>query len=277
MISDTHSNPHNSHIDELPETAWIKVYFINRDNLGRLIFELDTMVKSYNDIISSVSKAIDYKEEQKLEQNFLELNTQFIALIQTIKQELVNLNDLLKRTKIEEHHRMIKLSNLKFQEQLKVKVKYIQEAKYSYIKICKDRLIRNAEYSYSTANPLLDNGLQVSSSLQIKQVANPEVSEIFNESHARSVQIKQLEQSVMNVYQLMTEISVLCDLQGQKLETINNNIDTSSNYIYKGNKDLIESLTIIKRKRKVTCCITLIVLIILTVITVGVYYGNKIS
>ncbi|CAD8201141.1 unnamed protein product [Paramecium pentaurelia] len=79
--------------------------------------------------------------------------------------------------------------------------------------------------------------------------------------------IQKLEKSTQYCFQMLSEIAFLVNQQGEQIESIEQNLNKAKNYIEKGEKKLAKEQEIHKKSRKKMCCIILIGLIAIGVIT----------
>ena len=86
----------------------------------------------------------------------------------------------------------------------------------------------------------------------------------------RHKDIKNLEKSILQVHNLIIDLSKLVQLQGEMIDNIDVNIQKAKNYVDKGQKNLIKAKENMKKARKKKCIILIIVIVILVIVLVPV-------
>ena len=86
----------------------------------------------------------------------------------------------------------------------------------------------------------------------------------------RHKDIKNLEKSILQVHNLIVDLSKLVQLQGEMIDNIDVNIQKAKNYVDKGQKNLIKAKENMKKARKKKCIILIIVIVILLIVLVPV-------
>jgi t-SNARE complex subunit (syntaxin) len=86
----------------------------------------------------------------------------------------------------------------------------------------------------------------------------------------RHKDIKNLEKSILQVHNLIIDLSKLVQLQGEMIDNIDVNIQKAKNYVDKGEKNLIKAKENMKKARKKKCIILIIVIVILLIVLVPV-------
>ena len=86
----------------------------------------------------------------------------------------------------------------------------------------------------------------------------------------RHKDIKNLEKSILQVHNLIIDLSKLVQLQGEMIDNIDVNIQKAKNYVDKGQKNLIKAKENMKKARKKKCIILIIVIVILLIVLVPV-------
>ena len=79
-------------------------------------------------------------------------------------------------------------------------------------------------------------------------------------------QLLELAKSMKELLDMFQDMAALVELQGEKLQSIEDNMDNAVDYVEKGNKQLAKAVKYQKSKRKQMCCCVIIGLIILAVI-----------
>ena len=86
----------------------------------------------------------------------------------------------------------------------------------------------------------------------------------------RHKDIKNLEKSILQVHNLIIDLSKLVQLQGEMIDNIDVNIQKAKNYVDKGQKNLIKAKENMKKARKKKCIILIIVIVILLIVLVPI-------
>ena len=86
----------------------------------------------------------------------------------------------------------------------------------------------------------------------------------------RHKDIKNLEKSILQVHNLIIDLSKLVQLQGEMIDNIDVNIQKAKNYVDKGQKNLIKAKGNMKKARKKKCIILIIVIVVLLIVLVPV-------
>ena len=84
----------------------------------------------------------------------------------------------------------------------------------------------------------------------------------------RHKDILNLEKSILQVHNLIIELSQLVHLQGEMIDNIVDNLQTSKDYVAKAEKDLVKSKENMKKARKKKCIILIILIVIVVVVVV---------
>ena len=86
----------------------------------------------------------------------------------------------------------------------------------------------------------------------------------------RHKDIKNLEKSILQVHNLIIDLSKLVQLQGEMIDNIDVNIQKAKNYVEKGEKNLNKAKENMKKARKKKCIILIIVIVILLIVLIPV-------
>ena len=86
----------------------------------------------------------------------------------------------------------------------------------------------------------------------------------------RHKDIKNLEKSILQVHNLIIDLSKLVQLQGEMIDNIDVNIQKAKNYVHKGEKNLIKAKENMKKARKKKCIILIIAIVILLIVLVPI-------
>ena len=91
---------------------------------------------------------------------------------------------------------------------------------------------------------------------------------IFLEERHRD--IKKLEKSILQVHNMIIELSKLVSLQGEMIDNIEVNIQKAKDYVLKGEKNVVKSKKNLESARKKKCIVLLIIIGILVVILIPI-------
>ena len=86
----------------------------------------------------------------------------------------------------------------------------------------------------------------------------------------RHKDIKNLEKSILQVHNLIIDLSKLVQLQGEMIDNIDANIQKAVNYVHKGEKNLIKAKENMKKARKKKCIILIIAIVILLIVVISI-------
>ena len=86
----------------------------------------------------------------------------------------------------------------------------------------------------------------------------------------RHKDIKNLEKSILQVHNLIIDLSKLVQLQGEMIDNIDVNIQKAKNYVDKGQKNLIKAKENMKKARKKKCIILIIAIVILLIVVISI-------
>ena len=75
--------------------------------------------------------------------------------------------------------------------------------------------------------------------------------------------VLKLEKSMAELHQMFRDMALLVDMQGEILDRIEYEVQTTGNYVEKGNKELESAIEYAKKARKRQCYLVLILIIIL--------------
>ena len=86
----------------------------------------------------------------------------------------------------------------------------------------------------------------------------------------RHKDINNLEKSILQVHNLIIDLSKLVQLQGEMIDNIDVNIQKAKNYVDKGEKNLIKAKENMKKARKKKCIILIIAIVILLIVVISI-------
>ncbi|CAK9087676.1 Syntaxin-3, partial [Durusdinium trenchii] len=78
--------------------------------------------------------------------------------------------------------------------------------------------------------------------------------------------IVRLEQSIADLAQMFEEMAVLVDAQGEMLDAIEVHVNNTKGYTAKAEQELIKTRKLMLQGRKWTCCLSIVILIVLLII-----------
>jgi syntaxin 1B/2/3 len=101
-----------------------------------------------------------------------------------------------------------------------------------------------------------------------KAIISEKLEDVVADIEERHVKIIQLERSILEVFELMKDLANLVEVQGDILNSIDNHVSKARNYVESGENHLKVAEKHQKCSRKLTCCIALILIIIIIAILV---------
>ena len=105
---------------------------------------------------------------------------------------------------------------------------------------------------------------------KLKGGAHVELQNAIADLEERHKDIKNLEKSILQVHNLIIDLSKLVQLQGEMIDNIDVNIQKAKNYVQKGEKNLNKAKENMKKARKKKCIILIIAIVILLIVLVPV-------
>jgi t-SNARE complex subunit (syntaxin) len=147
-------------------------------------------------------------------------------------------------------------------------------AVYAYKKNMQDRqrrqlnIVTDNKYSEEELDEIIDAGQagQVISDVLFTDTMEDTLQDIRDRNEA----IQNLEQSVMEIYELFQDLSNLVDLQSESLDVIEHKVGKSKQYLKDGHKNVVKSQDYVKKSRKTKCFLLLLLLAILIAVLVAV-------
>ena len=123
------------------------------------------------------------------------------------------------------------------------------------------------------AEQLLEKAILSTSTLH---TANDAVREVFEQAQDKFRDVLKLEQSVLELNQMMTDFALVVEQQGELLDQIEYNVHAAHEFVEGGNKDIEVAIDYQKSIRKKQCCILITVLILAVVLmaVLGVFNGS---
>ena len=105
---------------------------------------------------------------------------------------------------------------------------------------------------------------------KLKGGAHVKLQNAVADLEERHKDIKNLEKSILQVHNLIIDLSKLVQLQGEMIDNIDVNIQKAKNYVQKGEKNLNKAKENMKKARKKKCIILIIVIVILLIVLIPV-------
>jgi t-SNARE complex subunit (syntaxin) len=93
---------------------------------------------------------------------------------------------------------------------------------------------------------------------------------VVQDIHQRHLDILKLEQSILELYELVKDFAALVDLQQESLDVIENRVINSRNYVEKGHEELVGAEKHQMKARKKECCLLCVGMAILVAVLVPV-------
>ena len=96
------------------------------------------------------------------------------------------------------------------------------------------------------------------------------VEDTLLEIAERREAVKEIEKKLLELYQIFIDMSALVDAQGEVLDNIEVQVSKSVDYVSSGTTALSTAKKLQKKGRKLMCCATIVLLVILFAILMGV-------
>ena len=105
---------------------------------------------------------------------------------------------------------------------------------------------------------------------KLKGGAHVKLQNAVADLEERHKDIKNLEKSILQVHNLIIDLSKLVQLQGEMIDNIDVNIQKAKNYVQKGEKNLNKAKENMKKARKKKCIILIIAIVILLIVVISI-------
>ncbi|KAL4236195.1 Syntaxin-12 [Mactra antiquata] len=237
------------------------------------VTEIDNRIKAVKDDVEEMQRIqknivsnplVDRKVVKSLEQTSDKIFNSSNKIQKDINQYRVEFRDM---DLDNSHERMIKTHLDRLSSDVTKTMNNFRAAQVEYIE--KTQKLHNRKYEIVTGNEGGASSSVDPSSIQAvfagdyfaeAQKAKMELREI----EARDMEIKKIENSVVEVNQLFKEINALVMEQGEKIDTIEQHVERAVNDVESGNVQLSQARTHMeKARRKKICCCGLLVAILL--------------
>jgi t-SNARE complex subunit (syntaxin) len=111
----------------------------------------------------------------------------------------------------------------------------------------------------------------------LMEEAADEAQQAYVEAQSRARDVEMLVRSLNEVAAMFQDLAVLVQHQSEMLDSIEENVESATTYIKKGNQAMRDAIEAQKKARKCWCCfiIVIIVVILATVSGVGAAFGVK--
>lgn len=110
---------------------------------------------------------------------------------------------------------------------------------------------------------------------KLKGAAHVKLQNAVADLEDRHKDIKNLEKSILQVHNLIIELSKLVQLQGEMIDNIEVNIKTAKDYVQSAEKDIIQSKKNLQSARKKKIIILIIVVVVLAIIIIPIVLKLK--
>lgn len=157
-------------------------------------------------------------------------------------------------------------------------VRAYQETSQQFTDKYRDQIKRRVKARFSTANGTTLNDQQVEEYTQ-KIVQEGREDAIFQQAQDALEQIREnhrdilrIEESMRDLFNIMTDMAVLVEEQGELMDDILVNVGKSVEYVQRGREDLAKAKIYASRSRKKICCIIFVLLIIGAAILLPLYF-----
>jgi t-SNARE complex subunit (syntaxin) len=234
--------------------------------------KIDQLIRLKNDVISSTGQ-----EEREISQK---IN----GIVNNVQQSQAQMDKLIKNLRLtldqEEQSRdnpEFRIKNNLFGAMLK---KYqntcmrFQNEESEIKNIIQTKLVRaaeiavNQELTEEQKKEVIENPQMIQQMYENKLTgaAHIKLQNAVKDLEERHRDIKNLEKSILQVHNMIIELSKLVQLQGEMIDNIELNIQKAKDYVIKGEKHIVKAKKNMESARKKKCIILLIVIGILVVI-----------
>ncbi|XP_018319825.1 syntaxin-12 [Agrilus planipennis] len=227
------------------------------EELNRLSDEVVTNIYTINSSWKTLDNALKSLGTHKDSHSHRErIHTTQLSTNKTISETSKHLQKLMAKVKNSEKQK--KLQFEKLMENFKEAV-----AKYSSIqKHVADKMKANLLVVASIESPPADAMGQQQKQLQLSRELAFE-QDMYIEREAR---IRQIEEDVLDVNQVMKDLSVLVHQQGETIDTIENCIDHTVGNVEEGREELIKASRYQRKFHKKLCILVIIAVVIVSVL-----------
>ena len=220
------------------------------------------------------------KEERNLAQKIDMISSEVIKsqniVDQNIKEikELININAVTDNEKIDLRIKQ-NLFNSMLQKYKNVCLRF-SKAESDIKNIIETKLVRAAEIAVNQELTEEQKRIVIENPQMIQQMyenkltgaAHIKLQNAVRDLEERHRDIKKLEKSILQVHNMIIELSKLVSLQGEMIDNIEVNIQKAKDYVIKGEKNVNKSKKNLESARKKKCIVLLIIIGVLLVILI---------
>jgi t-SNARE complex subunit (syntaxin) len=234
--------------------------------------KIDQLIRIKNDVINSTGQE-ERENSQKISgivNNVQKTQTQMDRLIKELRamlnQDNLNKDDPELRIKNNLFGAMLKKYQktcLRFQNE-ESEIKNIIQTKL----VRAAEIAVNEELTEQQRKEVIENPQMIQQMYENKLTgaAHIKLQNAVRDLEERHQDIKRLEKSILQVHNMIIELSKLVQLQGEMIDNIEVNIQKAKDYVLKGEKHVAKAKKNMESARKKKCIILLIVIGILVVI-----------
>ena len=234
--------------------------------------KIDQLIRLKSDVISSTGQ-----EEREISQkingivnNVQKSQAQMDKLIKELRamlnQEEQNINDPEIRIKNNLFGAMLKKYQntcMRFQNEESEIKNIIQTKLVRAAEIAVNQELTDEQKKEVIENPQM---IQQMYENKLTGAAHIKLKNAVKDLEDRHKDIKNLEKSILQVHNMIIELSKLVQLQGEMIDNIELNIQKAKDYVLKGEKHIDQSKKNMESARRKRCCILLIIIGVLLVI-----------
>jgi hypothetical protein len=156
-------------------------------------------------------------------------------------------------------------------EKFKDTVSYYYEKTREYSKIISDREKRELkivvpDITLEQTKYIIDNGLSQQIIDQLDDTPSVQLDEIISSIEQRHSSIIHLEQTIVELKSLFDDMAVLVDIHQDILNNVEIKVENTLDLTNDSNKHLKSAEKYQNKSRKLTCCVLLVILVLLAVI-----------
>ena len=234
--------------------------------------KIDQLIRLRSEVISSTGQ-----EEREISQKIA-------MIVNNVQQSQSQMDKLIKELRVmlneenqDPNNPEVRIKNNLFGAMLK---KYqntcmrFQNEESAIKNIIQTKLIRAAEIAVNEdlnedqRRQIVENPQMIQQMYENKLTgaAHIRLQNAVRDLEERHRDIKNLEKSILQVHNMIIELSKLVQLQGEMIDNIEVNIQKAKDYVIKGEKNIVKAKKNMKSARKKKCIILLIIIGVLVII-----------
>lgn len=208
--------------------------------------KLEVLFKKLDDEILQIE--LNYKKENLVVCNGLMFKIKSVIDSLDIKSREIQTLSIISKKKLSERAtKLIDIQN---------KIKSFNE---SYIRRQNKNMGYNSDQELSMVTYIL-NGKIENATLDVKE----KYQEVLN-----------LEASIAELHSMFVDLAIITELNGEKLNIINNNVNEASEFIEGGNIEMNDAVIELKKYRYIQCCLISFIFICIAIIIISVTLTMK--